>query len=224
MQVKTAKDTPTYVNQTVFQEHMRSIEQNFASLAQSIAASVEQSRITQQQLADVLHAQADAQAQHEARMDEIRAEAVTTFGRQMASSKPQDAGRTWQSLKNEDSAVSSLRKAGFGNVTPHVDCLTYYRWLDKGKIVKDGEVGVKPGGCRYTLFHVSQVREPASEQELLERRALQQAAYIRHGDKKRSGNSRAAKVAQRREWLRQQEQAAQPEQQPQPEGEQPTAA
>jgi hypothetical protein len=52
-------------------------------------------------------------------------------------------------------------KAGFKDVTPRVDVLTYDKWLEKGFRVKKGEKSVR---CKqFRLFHSSQVQkdEPA---------------------------------------------------------------
>ena len=42
------------------------------------------------------------------------------------------AGKTEKSIKNEIAVVKAFKKAGFGNVVPHVDVMTYNRFMLAG--------------------------------------------------------------------------------------------
>lgn len=48
----------------------------------------------------------------------------------------------------------AFKKAGYGDVTPREDVLTYGKFLEKGLRVKAGQKAVKVGTLR--LFHISQ--------------------------------------------------------------------
>jgi hypothetical protein len=52
-------------------------------------------------------------------------------------------------------AIKAFRKAGFGEVKPRTDVLTYNKWLEAGFRVKPGEHAIKVRQLR--LFHRSQV-------------------------------------------------------------------
>lgn len=66
-------------------------------------------------------------------------------------------GKSERSIKNEIQCVKAFKKAGFGNVTPHVDVMSFNRWAAKGFRPIEGTKSVKVLNLR--LFHVSQVRE-----------------------------------------------------------------
>jgi hypothetical protein len=51
--------------------------------------------------------------------------------------------------------VKAFRRAGFGDVVPRVDVMTYRKWLEAGFKVKTGEKAVKVK--QFRLFHKSQV-------------------------------------------------------------------
>ena len=68
-------------------------------------------------------------------------------------------GKTENQLKLEVLTVRAFKKAGFGTVTPRVDCQTYNRWLAAGWRVKPGEKAVRVKQLR--LFHSSQVERVA---------------------------------------------------------------
>lgn len=64
-------------------------------------------------------------------------------------------GRTEASLKLDILVVKAFKRAGYGEVTPRQDVMTYNKWLASGWKVKSGEKAVK---CRqFRLFHKSQV-------------------------------------------------------------------
>ena len=76
------------------------------------------------------------------------------------TAKPE--GKSDRSVKNEKLAVTAFRKAGFkGDITPHVNVLTWDRWLAKGRKVKAGEKAVKVKNLR--LFHIDQTEEISNE-------------------------------------------------------------
>lgn len=63
--------------------------------------------------------------------------------------------------KTEKLAVTAFAKAGFKDVTPRVDVMTYNKWVENGRRVKKGEKAVKVGS--FALFHVSQTEPLANE-------------------------------------------------------------
>jgi hypothetical protein len=71
-------------------------------------------------------------------------------------------GKTDTSGEMEKATVKAFKRAGFGEVTPRVDTLTYGKWVEQGFKVKEGEHATKVKNLR--LFHRSQV-EPISKQE-----------------------------------------------------------
>jgi hypothetical protein len=87
------------------------------------------------------------------------------------------AGKTERSLKNEIKTVRAFKKAGFGNVKPHEDVLTFNRWIAKGFRPAEGSKSVKVGNLR--LFHKSQVRQITAE-EKMELNARNKEAIQRH--------------------------------------------
>jgi hypothetical protein len=86
-------------------------------------------------------------------------------------------GRSERSMQNEIAVVKAFKKAGFGNVTPHVDVMTFNRWLSKGFRPMEGSKSLKIKNLR--LFHRTQVRQLTVE----EKTAMQEqsdAAVARH--------------------------------------------
>jgi hypothetical protein len=86
-------------------------------------------------------------------------------------------GRSERSMQNEIAVVKAFKKAGFGNVTPHVDVMTFNRWLSKGFRPMEGSKSLKIKNLR--LFHRTQVRHLTVE----EKTAMQEqsdAAVARH--------------------------------------------
>ena len=64
-------------------------------------------------------------------------------------------GKTERQLKTDVAVCKAFKKAGFGQVVPRVDCMTYNRWMANGFKVKPGEKSVKV--AQFRLFHKSQV-------------------------------------------------------------------
>lgn len=64
-------------------------------------------------------------------------------------------GKTERQLKIDVAVCRAFKKAGFGNVVPREDVMTYNRWMANGFKVKAGEKSVKVK--QFRLFHKSQV-------------------------------------------------------------------
>jgi len=64
-------------------------------------------------------------------------------------------GKTEQQLRIDIMVVKAFKKAGFGEVQPRVDVMTYNKWLASGHKVKPGEKATKIK--QFRLFHKSQV-------------------------------------------------------------------
>jgi hypothetical protein len=89
------------------------------------------------------------------------AEQYQQFQAQLAEAKAAAKGKT-SSDDLEAATVKAFRKAGFADVQPRVNTLTYDLWLKKGFKVKAGEKSIKVRMLR--LFHADQV-EPISSKE-----------------------------------------------------------
>jgi hypothetical protein len=89
------------------------------------------------------------------------------------------AGKSESSLKNEIAVVKAFKKAGFGDVTPHKDVMTFNRWMAQGFRPMEGSKSLKVKNLR--LFHKTQVRQLTAE----ERAAMteQSAAAVKRHDK-----------------------------------------
>jgi hypothetical protein len=124
-----------------------------------------------------------------------------------AAARPK--GRSEQSLRNEDACIRAFARAGFGNVTPHVDVLTFNKWLDQGYRVKKGEQSVAVKSLR--LFHKSQV-EKVSAEELAQLRAKQKETFDQHQAKKTQRRREQVAAASRRYQERRPERPQQTEQ------------
>jgi hypothetical protein len=85
-------------------------------------------------------------------ISELLQEAITANPGSIAKTMLPKAER--QKVDTEALAVKAFRRAGFGDVKPNVDVLTFNRWLIAGRRVKKGEHSIKVGGLR--LFHTSQ--------------------------------------------------------------------
>lgn len=95
-----------------------------------------------------------------------------------AANKPlAKAAQSDRSLKNAIKTVKAFKKAGFGDVKPHEDVLTFNRWMAKGFRPMEGSKSLKVGNLR--LFHKSQVRQ-LSVEEKAEMQAQSDAAIARH--------------------------------------------
>jgi len=87
-----------------------------------------------------------------------------------------------RSIKNEIAVVRAFKKAGFGNVKPHVDVKTFNRWMAEGMRPVEGSKSLKVKNLR--LFHVSQVRVLTVE-ERTEAQAKSDAAVAEYDAKAR---------------------------------------
>jgi hypothetical protein len=95
----------------------------------------------------------------------------------MQAAKPVTNGKSQASMANEIAVVRAFKKAGFGNVTPHVDVKTFNRWMMDGLRPVEGSKSVRVKNLR--LFHRSQVR-PLTAEEKAPTQEQQQAAVARH--------------------------------------------
>ena len=68
-----------------------------------------------------------------------------------------------RSIKNEIAVVKAFKKAGFGNVTPHVDVMTFNRWVANGMRPIEGSKSLKVKNLR--LFHKTQCRNFTLEEK-----------------------------------------------------------
>ncbi len=66
------------------------------------------------------------------------------------------SAKSLASLANEKAAKIAFKKAGFGDVTPHVDVMTFNRWIAAGFRPMEGSKSLKVKNLR--LFHKTQVR------------------------------------------------------------------
>lgn len=57
-------------------------------------------------------------------------------------------------LKNNELTVEAFTKAGYTDVQPRVNVLTYGKWEEQGRRVRKGEKSVRVGN--FALFHVTQ--------------------------------------------------------------------
>lgn len=55
---------------------------------------------------------------------------------------------------NDAECVKVFTKAGYTDVQPRVNVLTYNKWIEKGRKVKKGEKSVRVNG--FALFHANQ--------------------------------------------------------------------
>jgi hypothetical protein len=75
-----------------------------------------------------------------------RDEFLQAMAAQQAKDKPARtsmAGKSEQAIKNEIATVRAFKRAGFGNVKPHEDVLTFNKWAAKGFRPKEGSKSVK---------------------------------------------------------------------------------
>jgi len=91
------------------------------------------------------------------------------------------ASHQWQSeksIRNEIAVVKAFKKAGFGDVKPHVDVKTFNkRMLDDGLRPAEGSMSIRVAHLR--LFHRSQCR-PVTAEEKAARQQQSDAAVARH--------------------------------------------
>jgi hypothetical protein len=96
---------------------------------------------------------------HEA-LQQVIAQAVAEH----EANKPQKA-KSDTSTDMEKAAIRAFTKKGFKDVQPRVNTLTYAKWIEAGRRVKEGEKSIKVKNLR--LFHISQT-EPISKAEQTE--------------------------------------------------------
>lgn len=72
-------------------------------------------------------------------------------------------GKSEISAKNDLAVLRACKKAGFKDVQPRVNVLTFRKWVEKGYRPKEGSSALKINNLR--LWHVSQVR-PMSKDEI----------------------------------------------------------
>jgi len=109
-----------------------------------------------------------------------KAEIVTSMPAKAATPKLSVAGKTERAIKNEIQTVRIFHRAGFKDAKPHVNVLTYRKWLEKGRRPLEGSKALRVSNLR--LWHVSQTR-PITTEELKATKDQQQAAIKRHGAK-----------------------------------------
>jgi hypothetical protein len=89
------------------------------------------------------------------------------------------AGKTERSIRNEIETVRAFKRAGFGNVTPHVDVLTFNKWMAQGLRPVPGSKSLKVGNLR--LFHKSQCQAVTAAEKAANKK--QQADAVKRHDK-----------------------------------------
>jgi hypothetical protein len=82
--------------------------------------------------------------------------------KQAMAAKPAVAanGKSDISTENERRTKKAFERAGFKDVQPRINILTFNRWIEKGFRPIEGSKSLKISGMR--LFHISQVRELTS--------------------------------------------------------------
>ena len=82
----------------------------------------------------------------------------------MAAGKPATNGKSEKSIRSEIAVVKAFKKAGFGDVKPHVDVKTFNKWmLDDGLRPAEGSKSIRVAHLR--LFHRSQCRPVTAEEK-----------------------------------------------------------
>src|SRR5271166_3009745 len=74
--------------------------------------------------------------------------------KQKGRAKLTDAQKVEFIAKNDAECIKKFTKAGFKDVQPRVNVLTFKRWVELGRVVKKGEKSTKVGPFR--LFHLAQ--------------------------------------------------------------------
>jgi hypothetical protein len=90
------------------------------------------------------------------------------------------AGKSERAIKNEIQAVRAFQKAGFKDAKPHVNILTFNKWMEKGRRPLEKSKAVRVNNLR--LWHVSQTR-PVKPEELKAMKQQQSDAIKRHEGK-----------------------------------------
>lgn len=84
-------------------------------------------------------------------------------GKKKASGKLTDAERAVHMAANDAQVVKLFGEAGFKDVQPRVNVLTYNRFIAEGRKVRAGEKSIKVGP--FALFHISQTDAIAAPAE-----------------------------------------------------------
>lgn len=66
-------------------------------------------------------------------------------------------------LRNNELVTDAFTKAGFTDVQPRINVLTYDKWVEQGRRVRKGEKSTRVGN--FNLFHVSQTDADAPAAE-----------------------------------------------------------
>lgn len=65
-----------------------------------------------------------------------------------------DEQKAANKVKVEAETVKTFKAAGYKDVQPRVNVMTYNKWIENGRRVKKGEKSIKVGS--FPLFHVDQ--------------------------------------------------------------------
>jgi hypothetical protein len=77
--------------------------------------------------------------------------------------------------------IRAFKKAGFGDVKPRADVLTYNKWIEAGFKVKPGETAIRVKQLR--LFHISQCVKMTKAEAAEAKKALEAKAEARTADR-----------------------------------------
>jgi hypothetical protein len=83
--------------------------------------------------------------------------------RAMKEAKAPAANGQSVSAKNELQTIRVFKKAGFKDIKPRINVLTFNRWLEQGRRPSEGSKSLKVNGLR--LFHLSQTRPLTAEEK-----------------------------------------------------------
>jgi hypothetical protein len=131
---------------------------------------------------EALKAMLDSMNEMRAMVDKYKAEAEAAHKAMAAKQAEPAKGKSQISASNEWKTVTAFKKAGFGAVTPHVDVMTFNRWVAAGFRPKEGSKSVAVNGLR--LFCRQQVRPLTDEDrgKLAEQEAKREARKAGQGN------------------------------------------
>lgn len=79
-----------------------------------------------------------------------------------AAKAPKDEAAIEQARqKNNDLVLEAFTAAGYADVQPRVNVLTYDKWIEQGRRVRKGEKSIRVGN--FALFHLDQTDEDSAE-------------------------------------------------------------
>lgn len=84
--------------------------------------------------------------------------------RAKAKTKASEAEIEASRLRNNELVMEAFTKAGFTDVQPRINVLTYDKWVEQGRRVRKGEKSIRVGN--FNLFHADQcdpIEAPAAE-------------------------------------------------------------